>query len=430
LNKDSHNSNKPPSTDDPYKNTIKNNREKSGKKPGGQFGHKGNTLRKVENPDKVILHSVFRCIQCEADLTQTKLDDYETRQVFDTPKITRIVTEHRAEIRNCPCCGFKNKAEFPVNVINHTQYGENIKTHILYLKNHALVPFEKLSEIFFEIMGIKISQGTIENFQKEISKSLIDYELKQKENILKAPVINVDETGYMVKGELNWLHLAATELLTLYFPHIKRGSEGIRAMGILDKYTGICIHDGWKSYYDFLCRHGLCNVHHLRELLFLYEEMNQDWAWDMGGLLKRIKIAKEDRFPIDIINKREFEKEYNEIIERGYLENPIPKKIHGKRGRQKKGKVICLLDRLREYKDQVLLFMNEKDVPFSNNLAERDIRMMKVQQKISGAFRSESGAENFCRIRGFISTIRKKGQNIYQALVNSLYGNAIIYAAE
>lgn len=430
LNKDSHNSGKPPSTDNPYKNKIKNNREKSGKKSGGQFGHKGTTLKKVENPDIKILVPVVKCEQCKADLANVPTIKHIARQSFDIPKITRIVTEFQGEVKDCPCCGRRNRAEFPANVVNHTQYGDNIKAHILYLKNQGLMPYERLAEHFLEVMGVQICQATIDQFQQDISGNLVEYEDKMKSVVLKASVIHVDETGHSIKGELNWLHVIATDFITLYFSNKKRGAEGMREIGILDQYTGTCIHDGWKSYYDFLCRHGLCNVHHLRELLFAYEEMKQDWAWDMGGLLKQIKSAKEENFPISIDQMNDFDRQFDQILEKGYLKNPVPPKIPGKRGRQARGKTLCLLDRLKEHKAEVLLFMREKDVPFSNNLAERDIRMMKLQQKISGTFRSDRGAVDFCRIRGFISTMRKRGHSIYQALVDALNGNALAYAAE
>ncbi len=204
----------------------------------------------------------------------------------------------------------------------------------------------------------------------------------------------------------------------------------MKAIGILPGYTGTLVHDGWASYWEFLCRHSLCNEHHRRELVWAYEEFEQDWAWDFGGLLLRIKQSKENHFPLNPEEIRGYRTEYDRILEKGYGVNPLQEKTSGKRGKPKRGKVLCLLDRLKKHKNSVLLFMMERDVPFDNNLAERDIRMVKVQQKVSGTFRSWAGGRAFCRIRSMISTTRKQGYKAFQAILSTLRGNSLIYMAE
>jgi Transposase IS66 family. len=431
LNKNSHNSNKPPSSDNPFKKrVIQNLRKKSGKKQGGQFGHKGTTLKKVENPDKIENHHVKKCSCCGLDISSEPIQRLEKRQVFDIP-IEVEVTEHRAEVKDCPNCGERVIADFPEGVTNNTQYGKNLKAHMVFLKVYEMIPYERLAEYTKFVLGVPISKAGIEGFIHETFNKLEEYDLEVIERILKELVLHCDETGLRIEGFLKWLHVASNERFTYYFPHDKRGVEAMRAMDILTRFEGIIIHDGWKSYLDFLCRHGLCNVHHLRELIYMHEEMGQEWAKEMGDLLIKIKNDKEESYPIPTERIMKYDEEYDRIIEKGYVVNPMPEIQDEivKRGRKKRGKVLCLLDRLKEYKESVLLFMREKDVPFGNNQAERDIRMMKVQQKISGTFRSWFGAKAFCRIRGYISTVKKQGGNVYQALVDALNGSAIKYAA-
>ncbi len=353
LNKDSHNSNKPPSSDNPFQNTVKNLRKKSGKKQGGQFGHKGNTLKKVESPDKIIEHQVEKCSCCGIDLSSESVKRTERRQVFDIPPIKVEVTEHRSEVKDCPHCGARVTAEFPEGITNKAQYGKNIKAHLVYMKTYGLIPYERLSEYAECLLGVPLSKATIEGFIRETYNKLEEYEQKVIELILKEVVLHCDETGIRIKGLLKWLHVASNERFTYYFSHDKRGTEAMRAMDILTRFTGIIIHDGWKSYLEFLCRHGLCNVHHLRELIWIHEEMGQEWAKEMGNLLIRIKNDKEASFPIPAERIIEYDTEYDRIIAKGFAVNPTPEKPEGlvKRGRKKRGKVLCLLDRLRKYKE-------------------------------------------------------------------------------
>lgn len=430
LNKDSHNSNKPPSTDDPYKKQTKSLRTKSGKKPGGQPGHKGTTLKKVANPDKIIRHSVIKCTCCGENLVRIEVHKIETRQMFDILPIKLEVTEHQSEEKKCPHCGTRNKAIFPEGIINPTQYGNNVKALSVWMKNSGFVSYERISELFNEAFGIKLSQATLQSFDLETAEKLQPYEVILKKKLLQEKVLHADESGMRIEGKLNWFHSLGSERHTFYFPHEKRGGEAMKAMGILPEYIGVLIHDGWKSYWEFPCRHGLCNVHHRRELIWAYEENQQDWAWNFYGLLLRIKESKADHFPLKPKEVKAYKKEYDQILCSGFEGNPLPKKIILKRGKPKRGKILSLLDRLRDHKESVLLFMMEKDVPFDNNLAERDIRMIRVQQKVSGTFRSRAGAKAFCRIRSFISSTRKQGFKAFQAIQDTLNGQSLIYMAE
>jgi transposase len=431
VNKNSRNSNKPPSTDDPFKKQTKSLRTKSGKKPGGQAGHKGSTLHKVDNPDIIIVHSLKRCSCCGKNLENIKVRKTESRQVFDIQPIKIDVTEHRAEEKRCPNCGIKTKAEFPEDVVNPTQYGKNIMSFSIYLKNFGFVSYERIAEMFNDFLGIKISQGTLQKFDIEAAKKLEGFEKVLKDKLFRERVLHVDESGMRIMGKLNWVHNISSGNFTLYYPHIRRGFEAVKDNGILPRYKGVLIHDAWSSYWKMLkCQHGLCNIHHLRELDWMDNNENQDWAYELSKLLLKIKSDKEKQFPIPEKRMKRYSEKYDNIIESGYEFNPIQKWKRGITGKKKRGKIVCLLDRLKDRKDSVLLFMHKRDVPFGNNQAEQDIRMVKVQQKVSGTFRSWSGAIAFCRIRSFISTVRKHGKSCYFSILDTLKGNCLNYMAE
>src|SRR5271157_95882 len=431
INKNSSNSNKPPSTDDPFKKQTKSLREKSGKNVGGQIGHKGSTLEKRSDPDKIIRHPVTKCSCCGDNLDKVSVKKIESRQVFDIPPVKVEVTEHQSEIKKCPNCGTHNKGEFPVGVVNPAQYGINIKAVSSWLKNSGFVSYERIAEFFKEALGIKLSQATLQGFDIETARKLGDFEISLRENLLKEKVLHVDESGLRIEGKLNWVHSLSSNNYTLYYPHKKRGYEAIKEMSVLPKYEGTLIHDAWASYWNLSCFHGLCNVHHLRELKWVYENENQEWADDFINLLLKIKEDKEKKFPLSRYKTDKYNFFYDYFIKKGYRENPLPKrKSKRQRGKQYRGKILCLLDRLKKHKDEVLLFMEEEEVPFGNNLAERDIRIVKVQQKVSGTFRSWSGTYAFCRIRSFISTVRKKGFSSFNAIIDALNGNSLIYMTE
>lgn len=433
INKNSRNSSKPPSTDTFRK--IKGQRKQSGKSVGGQKGHKGHTLKMAENPDHVIVHPVTKCETCGRYLCDEKAVSCERRQVFDLPPINVEVFEHKSESKICPNCGCLNKAAFPKEVAYSVQYGTRLKSVAVYLNQYQLVPFDRLREIFIDLFNHRLSQSTLVDANLAFFDTLKPVEEAIKQQITESPVICLDETGMRIEGKRKWCHVVSTENLTYYAASIHRGSEANKDMGILPVYSGMAMHDGWNSYFKFKCKHALCNSHHLRDLTFIHEEQKQNWAKDLIDLLISIKAIVDRRrsihFKLDPAEIEDFEERYDHIIERGKLENPPPiilssQGLTKKRGKKKKTKAQNLLERLDMYRREALAFMYDFGVPFDNNLAERDLRMMKVQQKISGNFRSWQGAAAFCRIRGYISTVKKNSRSIIEAIQEAFVGNPFL----
>ncbi|MFQ5641911.1 MAG: IS66 family transposase [bacterium] len=434
--KDSHNSSNPPSSDRGRKKSKRNLRKKSDRSAGGQKGHQGSTLKMVATPDKEIVHRVDRCEDCDISLVDEAVADYQRRQVFDIPPLKIEVTEHQAEIKICPCCGKVIKASFPAGVNQAVQYGNRIKSLSVYLMNYQFHPYDRNREFFEDVFSHSLSVGTLWQANHACYNALEVPATVIKQLIIDSAVARFDETGYAVNGKRQWLHVACTPLLTYYLPHPKRGKEAMDEMGILPLYKGTAVHDFWKSYFKYDCKHALCNAHHLRELIFIYEQYDQSWAQEMIDLLLKIKaVVDEAQQTTDYLDQKtiqSFEREYQRILDDGFKANPPPdsSKLPKKRGRQKQSKAKNLLDRLREYQKEVLAFMYDFNVPFDNNLAEQDIRMMKVQQKISGCFRSDEGAKIFCRIRGYISTVRKQRINVLEAIQMAMEGKPFIPAMQ
>ena len=432
LHKNSRNSSKPPSTDGFFK--PRSQRQKSDKPVGGQKGHPGHTLQMVDNPHRTIIHRVSRCNNCGSSLEETQAIGYERRQVFDLPPIKVEITEHQAEKRLCPHCGCLNKASFPEEIQQPVQYGPRLKAIAVYLSQYQLLPYERASELFADLFGHQLSQATLVNANQTAYEILEPAEQEIKRQVVDSPVVHVDETGMGVNGKREWLHVASTGILTCYAAHPKRGHEATEAMGILPDFQGVAVHDFWKPYFKYDCRHALCNAHHLRELTGILEQDKQEWAKDMIDLLLEIKKAVDKRRTVaDKLNPvqiKGFEERYDQVIETGMAENPPPisRGQPGRRGRKKQSKAKNLLDRLHEHRQKALAFMYDFNVPFDNNQAERDARMMKVQQKISGTFRSAQGANIFCRIRGYISTVRKNSLSVIDAIQAAFEGHPFIPA--
>jgi len=426
ISKDSHNSSKPSSSDG-FKKPIrtKSLRKKSGKKPGGQKGHQGVTLQKEENPDHIVSHGVDECQNCRCNLKETQPCHTEKHQVFDIPPMNIEVTEHQAKWKHCPKCGKLNKAKFPKEAQNEVQYGNRLKAMVNYLMCYQLIPYERTKEIFQDLFKRSPSPGSFYNMTEECFNHLEKTEEQIMQQIIDSYVGNFDESGMRINNKLSWLHNASTKELTHYAVHAKRGNEAMNDIGILPNFRGRAIHDFWKCYFHYLCKHGLCNAHHLRTLVYIYETEEAEWAKDITACLLEIKeMVDQEKLTTDQLAPEMitfFEKKYDDIIQEGYefykKQKPPPSQKK-KRGRKKQSTGKNLLDRLDERREEVLAFMYDFRVPFDNNLAERDIRMIKLRMKISGCFRSEKGAEFFCRIRGYISTARKQGINVYEALYN------------
>jgi transposase len=424
LNKNSHNSSKPPSSDGLTKAKLtQSQRVKTNRKVGGQKGHIGTTLEPVENPDETIRHTPETCAHCGKSLHGVPPQATERRQQFEIPPVEVYVTEHQGDTVQCPHCGEETSATFPEGVTASISFGSRIQAMALYFLNQQLIPYDRVVELFRDCLNLPISAGTLFAIQQRCFDTLKPISEEIKQNLVGADVVNFDESGLRCEGELKWLHSAGSPTLTHYEVHAKRGLDAMRDIGILPIFNGTAIHDHWKSYFEFACGHALCNSHHLRELTFIGEEQKEDWALKMKALLQTmchaVDVHKQSgKTAVPRAELNTLKAQYRAILAKGFAYHdpllPLPRK--GKRGKQKQRPGKNLLDRLRINEKETLLFLHDFTVPFSNNLAEQDIRMIKVKQKISGCFRTVQGAEMFCRIRGYLSTARKNGLNLLHSL--------------
>nr|VFJ97671.1 MAG: transposase [Candidatus Kentron sp. H] len=383
LNLNSTNSSKPPSSDP---NRKKEPSPKTDRKKGGQKGHTGTTLKKVDTPDIIEPIPIDRRTLPAGNYHEV---DYEARQVFDID-ISRVVTEYRAQVLE-DGRGKRYVAPFPKGVTKAVQYGAGIKAHAVYLSQFQLIPYNRVGDYFADQLHIPISEGSIFNFNKPAYETLDAFETIAKEQFKTSAVAHADETGINKGGDRFWLHCVSNNFWTLYYPHKRRGIEAFEAMDVLPGFGGILCHDHWKPYYRLDCTHALCNAHHIRELTRAWEQDCQQWANDMKALLEKINAKVTDAGGAIKAQQADiYRSQYRDLIKQGEIECPEPTrpKKNGKRGRIKKSKSRNLLERLRDFEDDVLRFMENEHVPFSNNLGANDIRMTKVQQKISGCFRS------------------------------------------
>ena len=432
LSSNSKNTHKPPSTDKKITRKTNSLRKKSKKKPGGQKGHKGDTLHFSSSPDFVEEHSHHDCPHCNNSLDNAEVVDVEKRQVFDLPPQKLEITEHQSPLKKCVHCQKVSKAPFPEGVTAKTQYGNRLKALCVYLHSYQFLPFKRISEFFKELFSHPISTGTLVNMEKTASENLGFFEEMLKLGLLSSKNVHFDESGIRYEGRRKWFHVASTPELTYYYAHDKRGEEGMRAAGVLPEFAGNAVHDFWKSYLKFEnCEHSLCNVHHLRDLTFLEEKRSEKWATEMKSFLlktkKRVEKAVARGPTISNYLKKDIENRYKKIVKMGLKETEEPEKRKaGQRGKIGKSKGRNLVERFLNYQEEILRFVSDFEVPFSNNQAERDVRMVKVQQKISGSFRAKSGAERFCRIRSYLSTAKKHHLNILEALEDAFLFNPFI----
>lgn len=423
LGLNSGNSGKPPSSDGLGKkpSRVSSLRERSGKQPGGQQGHPGKTLRRSETPDATMDHFPPTCAGCGAALSEATANGHTARQVFDLPEPQPLrVTEHRAHQCRCTACGTRTRADFPAGVSAPVQYGPRIAAFVIYLQHYQLLPEKRLAALMADLFGVRLVTATIAAMSHNCAVRLQDFAAAVRDHVAAAPVKHLDETGFRIGGKTWWLHIAATMLLTFYRVSPKRGS-------LPEQLTGVIVHDHWKPYYTLTgILHALCNAHHLRELQALVEIEKEDWARQMQRLLRRAchaaNLAHQRGVALPSRLIALFERRYDAILVAGFAFHEAQPTLLSatvqahRRGRQPRRVGHNLLLRLSTRKQDVRRFLSDPDVPFTNNLAEQDGRMMKLRQKISGGFRSADGATDFAVIRSLLSTARKQGWNMLQTL--------------
>jgi transposase len=443
IERDSHNSSLPPALDPPWQKIKRTRslRKQSGLKPGGQFGHPGTTLTQVAQPDQLIIHTPDTCMGCGAPVQHSTPTISIRRQVFDISEGRVQVTEHRAEARRCPTCATLTKANFPAQVRAPVQYGPGVLSRSVYLHLYQLLPVARTSETMRDLFACHISAATVQRAARVASGKLVQTEQRIKAAIRDSSVIGVDETGLRVAGAGGYVHVARTEELTHFAFDERRGKAAMDEIGILPQFTGTLVRDGFSSYKWYeQCRHSLCNVHLLRDLVFVGEVGTEQKVWTdpFAKLLLKIKdmVTEASANPADTqLNeemKTNFLRRYDRLVKRAdRLNPPLPKrKVEGlapQKSVLQQPTPRRLVNRLERRRDEVLRFMADISVPFDNNGSERDLRMVKLQQKISGCFRTPDGARSFCRVRSYLSTARKQGHSLLSSLERALNGKPLVF---
>jgi transposase len=425
LAQNSRNSSRPPSSDGYEKPVPKSLRQKGQRKTGGQPGHQGVTLEMVKRADHYEMCPLPSHCPCGRSLARAKVENFEKRQVHDLPPPPKLeVTEFQAQTRVC-ACGRIHTAQFPEHVSQPTQYGPRVQAYVAYYSQRQLVPYERVQETLRDLHAVELSQGTINNILRRGYDSLAIHEMNVVQALRASGPVSFDETGMRVLKELWWLHVASNQTLTFYHIDEHRGVAAMLAMGLLPQFTGTAVHDGWASYFTFGdCEHALCNAHHLRELTFAVEQYEQVWAKKMIECLleanQEVNAAKKrGKTRLSRSRLTYYCNRYSRILREGRPELPALSDPAGskKRGPPKQHKIVNLYDRLRQFKYETLAFIHNFSIPFTNNQGERDERMAKIKQKVSGCFRSVQGARMFARVRGYISCALKQGINVLQALI-------------
>jgi len=426
--KDSHNSSRPPSTDPPWAKRTRSLRRSSGRRPGGQAGHHGETLRLSEQPNRVVEHQPRECRRCHASLATAQAVRHRRQQVWEVVPARLKVTEHRLAAVRCPSCGEVTQGEFTGSVRSGVRYGPGVKARVLYFQQYQLLPYQRTAEAMRDLFGCRLSSGTVANIVRECSDGLVETELKIKRGLRRCPVIHADETGLRVNKRLAYVHVASTERLTHYAAASHRGRTAIDEINVLPRYHGTCVHDGLLAYTHYTrCRHALCGVHLLRELTYFEEVATETKAWaaplrelllEMKGEVERVGARGGKRLAAERLD--ELVASYDRLAAEGQEAQPPPEVPE-----QVRRQARNLLLRLERRKDEVLRFLTDFSIPFDNNQAERDLRMVKLQQKVSGCFRTGDGARRFCRIRGYVSTMRKQGRGVLHALEGARKGEPL-----
>lgn len=422
---DSHNSNLPPSLDSPWKNPprARSLRTKSGRPVGGVPGHRGFTLRQVDSPDLVIVQRVNVCQHCHFSLVQIEPARFHKRQIFEIENGGLFVTEHQAEVKCCPLCRQISKGHFPDHLKAPVQYGTSVFSRIVYLNQYQLLPIARTAESMNDLFRCPVSLATIGRASKLCSHKLFRFEYRLKAALRQSEVMGVDETGININGENHWVHVARTEHLTHLAFHSKRGRPAFEEIGIINEFSGVLVRDGFTAYQKYdECRHSLCNAHLLRDLTFIGESdpVHRSWTSDLAALLLEIKTSVESARSNSLVSLAKSQKDtfsirYDQILEEAETiirGSPELLSAHLSAG--------TLLRRLLRNKELILRFMTDFRVPFDNNGSERDLRMLKLQQKISGCFRSVQGAVTFCRVRSFLSSVKKQGGTLLSAVESAL----------
>ena len=430
LSKDRHNSSKPPSSDGLAKKT-RSLRVASGKKPGGQAGRRGKTLKRSWHVDTVIDHPLPGHCACGESLAGITALLWEQRQVFDIPVAHYQVTEHHTWQVRCSC-GQVHQSEFPEPVSEAVQYGPNVRALAVYLTHGQLLPLARSAQLITQLYGLSVSPGTVCAWIGEASARLTPGVARIAQALIEIPVAHADESGLRVAARLHWLHTVASDRCTWYGVHDKRGMLAIAEHGILPKRIAVLVHDCWKPYWQLDCEHALCNAHLLRELTFLRETTAQRWPKRMIALLMRARdhseaARQDDQAALSQRRIRRIFTHYEAILAQAQARNPRATRQATRqatrRGRVKQTLAFNLISRMREHATEVLRFVTDLRVPFTNNLGERAIRMPKVKQKISGCFRTLKGAQNFCTIRSYLDTMHKQGHNLFEVLRLTFMGH-------
>ncbi len=433
LKMNSKNSSKPPSSDGLKKPPVnKNNslRQSSGKKQGGQTGHQGANLSVIANPDYVERHMANICVSCpyhDACLEHACVK--ETRHVIDAVVDVCVTAHEQIVVNECPLHGGKKQGSFPNDVKATVQYGSNLNALVVALTSVGAVSISRTHEILGSVFSIPLATGTISNMVSRCAESLSGTKERIRQQMIKLGLIHCDETGTRVDGKTIWVHNASNSDFTYLTISTKRGKIGMDEADVLPHYHGIIVHDCWSSYwlYEDLT-HAICCAHLLRELTGIEENYpEQTWAKEFKNLLLLMKKVRDkavlcNKVELSYYHLHKFEKQYDEIINKANDENPMPTITEKKRGKKKKGKVLSLISRLYDHKESVCLFIKNFGVPFDNNQAERDIRMIKVKTKVSGCFRSMKGAQEYLTIMSYVGTAKKHGINAYEAILNAIVG--------